>query len=206
MGDRFALDVDANALRRAIAVCAAVTMLLAGCSAETRQDDPRDAAIAEVLADGHVEIDLADPPERSDLALIDDASEVFLEKPDFERFKVTLTFSDGQVLEVDDVKVLGVQTNAAGQVDGATIGLREFGFDEIERRLLDSVERFGVDATRVNSYLRSAGQTKQLGRMVQVSLPAEGITAPEFLEVQPVVHEDDDEHVLNYLVEWDPEA
>lgn len=171
----------------------------------TRQDDPRDTAIAEVLADGHVEIDLADPPQRSDLALVDGASEVFLEKPGFERFKVTLTFSEGQVLEIDGVKVLGVQTNGAGQVDGVTIGLRELTFDEVERRLLDSVERFGVDATRVSSYLRSAGQAKELGRMVQASLPAEAITAPEFLEVQPVVHSDDD-HVLNYLVEWDPET
>ena len=172
----------------------------------TRQDDPRDAAIAEVLADGHVEINLDDPPERSDLALVGDATDVLLEKPDFERFKVTVTFPEGQVLEVDDVKVLGVHTNDAGQVSGVTVGLRQLGLKEIERRLFDSVERFGVDATKVSRYLRSAAQAKELGRMVQVTLPAEDITAPEFLEVQPVVHEDDDEHVLNYRVEWDPGA
>ncbi|QCX26175.1 hypothetical protein [Nocardioides jishulii] len=175
----------------------------------TRQDDARaakDTAIAEVLADGHVEIDLADPPTREELGLVGDADDAYLENKDLSSFRVTVTFSDGHVLSTDHVNVLGVRTAASGEVDRLLVGVHQLSLDDVAQRLETAVGDFGVDPGDVRSFLSSAESAPDLGRIVTATLPTTGIAAPETLEIEPTVNEDQQNNLINYRISFEPRA
>lgn len=171
----------------------------------TRQDPRRDA-IAEVLEDGHVEIDLSDPPSRTELGLVGDADEVYLENRDLSSFRVTVTFSDGHVLSADQVNVLGVRTDGSGEVDRLMVGVHELTLDDLGSRLRAAVTEYGVAEADVRSFLSSAESAPELGRIVTATLPASDIAPPETLEVEPTVNEDLENNLINYRIAFEPRS
>lgn len=165
-----------------------------------KNPDPRDDAVAAVLADGRVEIDLSDPPSRADLAVPDGRRTSFLERPDRSAYEVVVTFTDGTTLTTP-AHVVGATTDGESDPTGVTVLRHDLTLEELEAALRDAVAQLGVDEARVESYLRSARTAQERETTVKRALPAEGL-APERVEVQPIAHGFDQRYQLNYLVDW----
>src|SRR5690606_28195211 len=95
----------------AVALAATVLMTSGGCAVE-QSPDPQEESVERVLADGHVEIDLNDPPSRADLAVPEGRKSFFLERPGKEPYEVTVTFTNGVSLTTP-VHVLGAVTDGS---------------------------------------------------------------------------------------------
>lgn len=163
--------------------------------------DPQEESVERVLADGHVEIDLNDPPSRADLAVPEGRKSFFLERPGKEPYEVTVTFTNGVSLTTP-VHVLGAVTDGSGDPTELVILRHDLTLAELEEALRDSVTELGVDEGRVDSYLRSARSAEERQATSKRVLPAEGI-GPERLEVQPIAHGFDQRYQLNYLISWE---
>lgn len=166
-----------------------------------RTEDPQESEEQRVLADGTVEIDLADPPTREDLAVPEGRRTFFLERPDKEPYEVVVTFTDGTTLRTP-ASVLGVTTDGTGDPTALAVVRTDLTFEELEEALRGGVEQLGVDEARVEAYLRAAREAGTRRTTVKRALPSRYV-APELLELVPITHGFDGRQQIDYMIRWE---
>lgn len=168
----------------------------------TEEPDPQDDAVSALLEDDHLEVDLGDPPTRSDLAVPDGRRTFIIESPERDLFRTTVTFSDGHVLDVDQVSFVSVETDGTSDPTRLVVGVRDLGPEEMAELLRADVDRFGLDPARVDAFLDAMAGAEAGDRFTRRAIPAEAIAPPEWMEVQPVVRGESGRYVVNYTVDW----
>lgn len=168
----------------------------------TNEPDPKDVAVAELLDDGHLEIDLTDPPTRAELAVPDGRKTFIIEDEGKEPFRVTVTFSDGHVLEADGASFVSVETDGASDPTRLVIGVLGLTLEEMTTLLRRDAEQFGIEEGRLNSFLRDAAAAEEGDPFTRSNFQAKGIAAPEFLEVTGILDGTAADSQVNYIVEW----
>ncbi len=189
--------------RLAAALVAAVLAapIAGGCTVNAGNSDRdtqrRDAD--RVLADG-LDLDLSDPPSRSDLALPEGARTAVLQRPDREPFDVEVTFRDGHVLRTTGA-VLMVTATADGPPTAVTVRRDGLTLDDLATTLRGAVDDLGAERTRADAVLAQSRRAGDGGADVVRTLPT-GVAAPDRLEVESVVTAREGRVSVNYLLDW----
>ncbi|RYU14209.1 hypothetical protein [Nocardioides iriomotensis] len=181
----------------------ALTLTLGGCNVTVGNSDrqaQRDA-IADVVGDGELTLDLSSPPSRDDLALAEGRRTVILEREGGQPYDLTVVFGDGTRLATS-VEWISV-TAPDAESDPTQLVARRAGddLDGVRVALDEAVADLGVDAgeaDRVYGDVAGAGGgAADVQRSVTTS-----VSAPERLSIQPIGKANREEYVVNYTVEW----
>lgn len=167
-----------------------------------KRDTQRQASEA-VLGDGSLEIDLADPPSREDLAMGDGQEFSVLQREDEEPVQVTVRFSDGHSLATPAAVLGPTSESPDGPPTSLVIRRHDMTLDELESVLRDSVETFGTDPRRVSALVEGARSAEGGQSDFKRSLPTE-LDGAERLEIQPIVTALEGRVSVNYTVSWGP--
>ena len=167
-------------------------------STSSPSQDQRESA-AEVL-EGGLDIDLAEPPTRADLAMPDGRRRYVLELAERESFDVTVRFTDGHVLRTP---ASTVDVTSDGTHDPTSMVVRRTGLSpaELETTLRDAVTSLDADAGRVDAYLAAAPSTTEGDSDLMRSIPTD-VGPSETLSIEPIVTALEGRISIDYSISW----
>jgi len=156
------------------------------------------AAVAAVLADGRVEVDLADPPSRGDLALPPGRTSIPLE-PDEGTVDVVVTSGDDAVLQTPADTVVVRAPDGTAPLEGIDISRRGLSLEELRGVVDAAVADLGVDRAAADLALRDVGG--QLDSDASRVLDAE-VPPPARLSVEIGRTALEGRASVSYLLQW----
>lgn len=192
---------DRRAPVRTIAALAVLAVTFTGgCSVNTEQD-AAGTRQESLLADG-IEIDLATPPTREELAMPEDRGMVVLEREDRSRFPVTVRFRDGHTLTVE-ADQLGVDSPGPGQAPEQLVIVRDDLDMEALRADLDAAAGdVGADRAGITAYLDQMEAVLATGKDHRRTLTT-AVAPPDRLTIQPITTALERDAFINYTIRWD---